>query len=123
MHSILNPTLHKATIQETAQRIFHLLQNATNSGGASRIVRKHAHNADGHAAWQASLAWYEGPVMSGEISKTLRSKLWTLRLQSKGDTNKHINDFTLYMDQLQELGREVREETLTDLFLDSILDP
>jgi hypothetical protein len=27
------------------------------------------------------------------------------------------------MDQLKELGREEREETLTDLFLDSIVDP
>jgi len=60
--------------------------------------------------------------MSGEITKTLRTKLW-LRLNSKNDVNKHINDLTLYMNQLQELGREEREETLVDLFLDSILDP
>jgi len=60
--------------------------------------------------------------MSGEIAKTLRTKLWGLHLNSKSDVNKHINDFTLYMDQLQELGREEREETLVDLFLDSILD-
>jgi hypothetical protein len=105
------------------QRIFYLLQNAMNGGEASHIIRKHIHAAYGHAAWQSLLVWYEGPVMSGEISKTLRSKLWTLQLQSKGDANKHINDFTLYMDQLRELGREEREETLTDLFLDSILDP
>jgi len=111
------------TTKEGNQRIFYLLQNTTNGGGASHIIRQHNQTADGHAAWQSLLAWYEGPVMSGEISKTLRSKLWTLRLQSKGDANKYINDFTLYMDQLRELGREEREETLTDLFLDSILDP
>ncbi len=29
----------------------------------------------------------------------------------------------LCMDQLRELGREEREETLTDLFLDSVIDP
>jgi hypothetical protein len=61
--------------------------------------------------------------MSGEIAKMLRTKLWALRLRSKDDVNKHVNDFTLYMDQLRELGREEREETLTDLFLDSIIDP
>ena len=61
--------------------------------------------------------------MSGEIAKTLHTKLWALRLNSKNDVNKHINDFTLYMDQLEELGREEREETLVDLFLDSIIDP
>jgi hypothetical protein len=61
--------------------------------------------------------------MSGEIAKTLRTKLWALRLRAKDDVNKHVNDFTLYMDQLKELGREEREETLTDLFLDSIVDP
>jgi hypothetical protein len=53
----------------------------------------------------------------------MRTKLWALRLHAKDDVNKHVNDFTLYMDQLKELGREEREETLTDLFLDSILDP
>jgi hypothetical protein len=104
-------------------RIFYLLQTATNGGGASHVVRKHISTADGVAAWQALMGWYEGPVMSGEIVKTLRTKLWALRLHSKGDANKHINDFTLYMDQLKELSREEREETLTDLFLDSIIDP
>jgi hypothetical protein len=104
-------------------RIFYLLQTATNGGGASHVVRKHAATADGAAAWQALMGWYEGPVMSGEIAKNLRTKLWALKLQSKGDVNKHINDFTLYMDQLKELNREEREETLTDLFLDSIIDP
>jgi hypothetical protein len=109
--------------RERKNRIFYLLQTATNGGGASHIVRKHSAGANGHAAWQALLAWYEGPVMSGEIAKTLRTKLWALRLRSKDDVNKHVSDFTLYMDQLRELGREEREETLTDLFLDSIIDP
>jgi hypothetical protein len=108
--------------KEGNNRTFYLLQNATNGGGASHVVRKHLVNADGNGAWKSLLAWYEGPVMSGEITKTLRTKLW-LRLNSKNDVNKHINDLTLYMNQLQELGREEREETLVDLFLDSILDP
>jgi hypothetical protein len=107
--------------REGNNRIFYLLQTATNGGGD--VVRKHASSADGGAAWQSLLAWYEGPVMSGEIDKTLRTKLWALKLQSKGDVNKHINDFTLYMDQLKDLGREEQEETLTDLFLDSVIDP
>jgi hypothetical protein len=109
--------------REGNNRIFYLLQTATNGGGASHMVRKYTTAADDHAAWRALLAWYEGPVMSGEIAKTLRSKLWALRLCSKDDVNKHINDFTLYMDQLKDLGREEREETLTDLFLDSVIDP
>jgi hypothetical protein len=104
-------------------RIFYLLQTATNGGGASHVVRKHTATADGAAAWQALMGWYEGPVMSGEIPKTLRTKLWALRLHSKGGANKHVNDFMLYMDQLKELSREEREETLTHLFLDSIIDP
>lgn len=112
-----------ASNREGNNRIFYLLQTATNGGGASHVVRKYATSADGHAAWRGLLAWYEGPVMSGEIAKTLRTKLWALRLRSKDDVNKHVNDFTLYMDQLKELGREEREETLTDLFLDSIIDP
>lgn len=67
------------------QCIFYLVQNATNGGGASHIIWKHLQTADGHAALQSLLAWYEGPVMSGDISKMLQSKLWTLRLQSNGD--------------------------------------
>ncbi len=60
--------------------------------------------------------------MSSEIAKTLRTKLLGLKLQSEGNVNKHINDFTVYMDQLKELGREEWEETLTDLFWDSVID-
>jgi hypothetical protein len=91
-------------------------------GGASHVVCRHISTVNGHAAWRAFLAWYEGPVMSGEIAKTLRSKLWALRLRSEDDANKHINDFNLYMDQLSELGKEEREEMLTDLFLESVID-
>ena len=53
---------------EGNQRIFYLLQSATNGGGAAHVVCKFSNTADGHAAWQALLAWYEGPVMSWEIA-------------------------------------------------------
>lgn len=108
--------------QEGNQRIFYLLQSATNGGGAAHVVRKFMSSADGHGAWQALLAWYEGPVMSGEIARALRTKLWALRLRPRDEANKHINDFILYSDRLKELDREEREETLVDLFLDSIID-
>jgi hypothetical protein len=115
--------IETAANKEGNNHIFYLLQTATNGGGASHVMRKHIASADGHAAWQGFLASYEGPVMSGEIAKTLRTKLWALRLGSKDDVNKHINDFTLYMDQLHGLKREEREETLMDLFLNSMVDP
>jgi hypothetical protein len=115
--------IQKESNREGNNRIFYLLQTATNGGGASHVVHKYSATADGAAAWQALMAWCKGPVMSGEISKTLRTKLWAMKLQSKGDVNKHINDFTLYTDQLRELNREEREDTLTVLFLDSIIDP
>lgn len=60
--------------------------------------------------------------MSGEIARALRTKLWALRLRPRDEANKHINDFILYSDHLKELDREEREETLIDLFLDSIVD-
>jgi hypothetical protein len=44
---------------------------ATNGVGTSHVVRKFIPSADRHAAWQALLAWYKEPVMSGEIAKTL----------------------------------------------------
>jgi hypothetical protein len=78
--------------KEGNNRIFYLLQTATNGG--------------------------EPPMLSVNMPTP-----WALKLRSKDDVNKHVNDFTLYMDQLKELGREEREETLTDLFLDSIVDP
>jgi hypothetical protein len=37
--------------KEWENRIFYLLQNATNGGGASHVVRKHLTNADGNGAW------------------------------------------------------------------------
>jgi hypothetical protein len=69
--------------QEGNNRIFYLLQNATNGGGACHEVRKHLTNADGNGVWKSLLAWHKGPVMSREIAKTLHSKLWALRLNSK----------------------------------------
>jgi hypothetical protein len=62
--------------KEGNNRIFYLLQNAANGCGASHVVRKHLINADGNGAWKSLLAWYEGPVMSGEIAKTLCTKVW-----------------------------------------------
>ncbi len=57
--------------EEGNQRMFYLLQSATNRGGAAHVVRKYASSADGNGAWQGLLAWYEGPVMSGEIARAL----------------------------------------------------
>jgi hypothetical protein len=51
--------------KEGNNKIFYLLQMATNGGGASHVVRKFIPSANGHGAWQALFAWYEGPVMSG----------------------------------------------------------
>ncbi len=81
--------------KEGNQRIFYLLQSTTNGGGASHAVRKFTSIVDGHGAWQALMAWYEGPVMSGEIARGLRTKLWALRLRSREEANKHINDFII----------------------------
>jgi hypothetical protein len=44
-----------------------------------REGRKERKTEDGNAAWKALVSWNEGPVMSGEISKTLHMKLWNLR--------------------------------------------
>jgi hypothetical protein len=86
-----------------------------NGGGAAHVVRKFTKSADGHSTWQALLAWYEGPIMSREIARALRTKLWALQLRPREEANKHINDFILYSDRLKELNREEREETLVDL--------
>jgi hypothetical protein len=108
--------------KEGNQRIFYLLQSATNGGGAAHIACKFSTTADGHGAWQALLTWYEGSVISGEIARGLRTKLWALRLRPREEANRHNNDFILYSNRLKELGREEREETIIDIFLDSITD-
>jgi hypothetical protein len=56
-------------IREGNQRIFYLLQNATNGGGASHIIHRHMQEADGHAAWQSLLAWYESQLCPGRYQK------------------------------------------------------
>jgi hypothetical protein len=108
--------------EEGNQRIFYLLQSAANGGGAAHLVQKFAATADGHGAWQALLAWHEGPTISGEIVRRLRTKLWALRLRPREEASKNINDCIFYSDQLKELDRVEREETLINLFLDSIID-
>jgi hypothetical protein len=92
------------------------------AAGQHVLVGKFTNTANGHGAWQALSAWYEGSVMSGEIARGLRTKLWALRLRPREEANKNNNDFILYSDRLKELGREEREKTLIDLFLDSIID-
>jgi len=101
--------LLESRYKEGNQRIYYLLQSATNGGGAAHIVRWFAVEENGHAAWQALIDWYEGSVMTGKISRTIRTKLWSLCLHPRGDANKFINVFVLYSDKLKELGREERE--------------
>jgi hypothetical protein len=96
---------------EGNQHIFYILQSAMNGGGAAHVVRKYASTADGHGAWRALMNWYERAVMSGEIARGLRTKLWALRLRPREEANKHINDFILYSDQLKKLDRGEREES------------
>lgn len=87
-----------------------------NGGVAAHIIRQHAKEANGHAAWQALIVWYEGTIMSGEIAKGIRTKLWNLRLHPRGEANKFINNFTQYADQFKELEREERDKTLISGF-------
>jgi hypothetical protein len=101
---------HRTTCNEEGNVC--LLQLATNGGGTAHVVQKFTATEDGHGAWQALLAWYEGPIMSGEIARGLRTKLWALRLRPRDEADTHMNYFILYSDQLKELGREEREETL-----------
>ena len=105
------------------KRIFYLLKLATTGGGASALVSKHEDEQDGHAAWASLKDYYEGPIAAGEAAKLTRAKLFNLRLRAKDDRVLHMNDFNRYTDQLAKLKRPETEETLVDLFLDSILDP
>lgn len=105
------------------KRIFYLLKLATTGGGASALVSKHEEEQDGHAAWASLKEHYEGPIAAGEAARLTRTLLLNLRLRSKDDATLHMNDFNKYTDQLTKLKRPETEETLVDLFLDSILDP
>ena len=107
----------------TNKRIFYLLKLATTGGGASALVSKHEEEQDGHAAWTSLKEYYEGPIAAGEAARLMRTLLFNLRLRSKDDATLHMNDFNKYTDQLTKLKRPETEETLVDLFLDSILDP
>ena len=104
------------------KRIFYLLKLATTGGGASALVSRHEEEQDGHAAWASLKDYYEGTIAAGEAAKLTRAKLFNLRLRSKDNPVLHMNDFNRYTDQLIKLKRPETEETLVDLFLDSILD-
>ena len=105
------------------KRIFYLLKLATTGGGASALVNRHEAAQDGHAAWNALKTYYEGPIAATEATKMTRTLLFNLRLREKDDATLHMNNFNLYSDQLEKLHRPEKEETLVDLFLDSLLDP
>ena len=105
------------------KRIFYLLKLATTGGGASALVSRHEETQDGHGAWNALRLYYEGPIAATEAAKLTRALLFALRLRAKDDPILHMNDFNLYTDQLVKLKRPEAEETLVDMFLDSIYDP
>mmetsp|Transcript_11803 Transcript_11803/g.17013 ORF Transcript_11803/g.17013 Transcript_11803/m.17013 type:complete len:316 (-) Transcript_11803:688-1635(-) len=104
------------------KRIFYLLKLATTGGGASALVSRHEEEQDGYAAWASLKDYYEGTIAAGEAAKLTRAKLFNLRLRAKDNPVIHMNDFNRYTDQLTKLNRPETEETLVDLFLDSILD-
>ena len=104
------------------KRIFYLLKLATTGGGASALVNRHEQAQNGHGAWQALLTYYEGPIAANEAAKITRAHLFNLRLRPKDDATLYMNDFNMYTDQLIKLKRPEAEETLVDMFLDSILD-
>jgi hypothetical protein len=104
------------------KRIFYLLKLATTGGGASALVNRHEQAQNGHGAWQALLTYYEGPIAANEAAKLTRAHLFNLRLRPKDDATLYMNNFNMYTDQLIKLKRPEAEETLVDMFLDSILD-
>ena len=67
--------------------------------------------------------WYEGKVVSGDITKTARVKLDLLELVPKGDANTYIDRFLELKKHLEDVGENECLNMLIERFLNHIKDP
>ena len=86
--------------------MFAKLSSASVEGTAHHIVAEFIVTQDGHAAWNALVAWYDGDDVKADVAATIWRKLKGTILLSGGDPNNYINQFKLRLDELNRIQGE-----------------
>ena len=103
--------------------VYSQLAAATIDGTAHHIVAQLDDDKDGHAAWNALSAWYDGDIAKAETAEELRVKLQELTLTQGMDAMAYINKFLIYLRDLNKIpGEEYSASHGVSLFLRNIKD-
>ena len=85
---------------EADKLIFSLLANATVDGTAYHLVKDHEDDKSGHEAWASLCEWFDGEEIREETADDLRSKINNLKLDSGTSASVYINNFKMWMADL-----------------------
>jgi hypothetical protein len=77
---------------------------------------------DGHAAWQAIIAWHGSAATSRFVIDHYRNKIESLRLNGLTEASAFVNDFIVCSQKLETKNEGYAAETKRQKFLDQIAD-
>jgi len=103
--------------------VYTLLAAATIDGVARHVVAKFDQEKDGHMAWQALIALFDGEARLLTTTKRLREKLYTTCLYAAGNSDRYLDAFLETYRDLKLHGLQMTEQEAIGLFLDNIHDP
>jgi hypothetical protein len=103
--------------------VYTLLAAATIDGVARHVVAKFDKEKDGHMAWQALIALFDGEARLLTTSKRLREKLYATCLYAAGNSDRYLDAFLETYRDLRSHGSKMTEQEAIGLFLDNIHDP
>ena len=78
---------------------------------------------DGRAAFQALVSWYGGDELMTEMTEDVQDKLDKIVFSTINTVSEYINNFQLYVKQLDDLGESYTPSKTISMFLSQILDP
>ena len=105
------------------ETVFHLLSISTSDRRASHLLDKFEIAKYGRAAFQALVSWYEGDKLTTETAEDVWDKLDKMVLSTSNTASEYINNFQLYVKQLDDLGESYTPSKTISMFLSQISDP
>ena len=105
------------------ETVFHLLSISTSDRSASHLVDKFEETRDGRAAYRALVSWYKGDKLTTETAEDVQDKLDKTVLFTDSMASEYINNFQLYVKQLDDLGESYTPSKTISMFLSQISDP
>ena len=104
--------------------VFAQLSGAVNDGTARHLVEAYSETKDGHEAWKALLAWYDGSNVQAALAASIRKQLYATELNTGTSASEYINSFKVKETELDRIpGEYMSEYQYRDVFIQNILDP